>query len=487
MPTAPPELLPPELLPPELLPPELLPPELLPPLPTEPPEPLPPEALPPLPTAPPELLPPDPLPPDPLVPPEPSEEESAGPHAEARQLAADSMARKRKQFFIRGLREISSGGTRAQRFGKTPTKSRDAQGGSVWVPENSQALSAVFQDAGMGFRNPGLPINRKMRPKSRWKRLLRRLSIPVVSSAAKYGRVISLSGWRGPDMRQGDWPDAGKLEDLTANSDAILVWTGSPHQVELHGNTPGTHTASKTFVRRGGTVDVMPAGTNLHQVTWTGAPSTCVSVNFSDGYLKELFGEKVPRLDPERGARYGVVDTHVVDLVQRLQHQLKWGEPLGAAYVQGLSLTLASYVLVNTQGIGPTRTQQDPSTRLESEAITAYVEDNLGCNISLLEMAAAAGYSPDHFARLFKRTFRVPPHQYILARRIERAKSMLRDPKLSDRRRGAGLRFFQPGAPERDVQAQHRGDARDVSQGLTRPARRPLRTEISGCGEARCR
>ena len=156
-----------------------------------------------------------------------------------------------------------------------------------------------------------------------------------------------------------------------------------------------------------------------------------MSVNFTDAYLKELFGEKVPRLDPERGARYGVVDTHVVDLVQRLQHQLRWGEPLGAAYVQGLSLTLASYVLVNAHGSCLSRAEHAPSARLESEAITAYVEDNLGCNISLLEMAASAGYSPDHFARLFKRTFRVSPHQYILARRIERAKSMLRDPKYS--------------------------------------------------------
>lgn len=232
-------------------------------------------------------------------------------------------------------------------------------------------------------------------------------------------------------MRQGDWPERGKLEELSAHSDAILVWTCNAHQVELHGETPGAKTTSKTFVRRGGTVDVMPAGTKLHEVQWQGAPSTCVSVNFSDEYLKELFGERVPRLDPERGARYGVVDTHVVDLVQRLQHQLKWGEPLGAAYVQGLSLTLASYVLVNTHGMGPARGEQDPSARLQREAITAYVEDNLGCNISLLEMAASAGYSPDHFARLFKRTFRVSPHQYILARRIERAKSMLREPKHS--------------------------------------------------------
>jgi AraC family transcriptional regulator len=232
-------------------------------------------------------------------------------------------------------------------------------------------------------------------------------------------------------MRKGDWPDSGKVEDLTTNSDAILVWTGSPHQVEVHASTPGTRTASKKFVRHGGMVDIMPAGTTLQEVNWAGAPSTCVSVNFSDEYLRELFGQNAPKLDPERGARYGVVDTHVVDLVRRLQHQLNWGEPLGAAYVQGLSLTLASYVLAKTYGPDAPGSTQGAAARLAHEAIVAFVEDNLGCNISLLEMAAVSGYSPDHFARLFKRTFRVSPHQYILARRIERAKSLLREPKLS--------------------------------------------------------
>lgn len=35
--------------------------------------------------------------------------------------------------------------------------------------------------------------------------------------------------------------------------------------------------------------------------------------------------------------------------------------------------------------------------------------------------------SPAHFARSFKAAFGIPPHRYLLSRRIERAKSMLRD------------------------------------------------------------
>jgi transcriptional regulator GlxA family with amidase domain len=42
-------------------------------------------------------------------------------------------------------------------------------------------------------------------------------------------------------------------------------------------------------------------------------------------------------------------------------------------------------------------------------------------------LAAVAGVSPAHFARSFKAAFGIPPHRYLLSRRIGRAKTLLRD------------------------------------------------------------
>src|SRR3954471_16134745 len=42
-------------------------------------------------------------------------------------------------------------------------------------------------------------------------------------------------------------------------------------------------------------------------------------------------------------------------------------------------------------------------------------------------LANVSGVSDAHFARSFKEAFGVPPHRYLLTRRIERAKAMLRD------------------------------------------------------------
>jgi transcriptional regulator GlxA family with amidase domain len=46
-------------------------------------------------------------------------------------------------------------------------------------------------------------------------------------------------------------------------------------------------------------------------------------------------------------------------------------------------------------------------------------------------LARVSRVSEAHFARSFKDAFGVPPHRYLLTRRIERAKTLLRDTELA--------------------------------------------------------
>nr|WP_044042500.1 AraC family transcriptional regulator [Caballeronia insecticola] len=46
-------------------------------------------------------------------------------------------------------------------------------------------------------------------------------------------------------------------------------------------------------------------------------------------------------------------------------------------------------------------------------------------------LASVSGVSEAHFARSFKRAFGIPPHRYLLTRRIEQATTLLRDTDLS--------------------------------------------------------
>ncbi len=49
----------------------------------------------------------------------------------------------------------------------------------------------------------------------------------------------------------------------------------------------------------------------------------------------------------------------------------------------------------------------------------------------VLRLARVSGVSQAHFARSFKDAFGIPPHRYLLTRRIERAIALLRDTDVS--------------------------------------------------------
>lgn len=59
------------------------------------------------------------------------------------------------------------------------------------------------------------------------------------------------------------------------------------------------------------------------------------------------------------------------------------------------------------------------------------IEDSLDGPIRVADLAEAAGLSRAHFTRAFARNFGAPPRDYILSRRIARARTMLTDTDLS--------------------------------------------------------
>lgn len=63
--------------------------------------------------------------------------------------------------------------------------------------------------------------------------------------------------------------------------------------------------------------------------------------------------------------------------------------------------------------------------------IREFVEANLGKSIVLTDLAALAGVSTRHFIRAFSESTGNTPHQYVIARRIDRAKCLLADDRHS--------------------------------------------------------
>jgi AraC family transcriptional regulator len=244
----------------------------------------------------------------------------------------------------------------------------------------------------------------------------------------KYGVPLTNEGWKGLPIRVGEFGLQGRLEGLVAADDALLVWSGGKSEVQLAAKTPEGNSRHR-FIRYGGMIDLLPKGLVFDEVLWTGQASTCVSVALEADTIERMLGEKAA-FQPDR-LRLALNDPHVVDLVQRLREQAHLNEPWGTMYVEALSLTVASYIY-GRYGSG-IEVRVAPRTLSPSQAglLVEFIEEHLAEAVSLMDLSALIGYSPDHFARLFKAKFGRPPHKYILERRIERAKALLADHRRS--------------------------------------------------------
>jgi len=134
-------------------------------------------------------------------------------------------------------------------------------------------------------------------------------------------------------------------------------------------------------------------------------------------------------LDP---ARLTVPPLDAVDLphlraaMSAVDTELTAGGAGGRLAVESLANTLAvhliRYVLTPRQPAGR-RAGTLPRARLR--AVVEYIEEHLDTGLTLEQIAAIARVSPNYFAWQFKRATGLPPHQYVIARRVERAKQFL--------------------------------------------------------------
>jgi AraC family transcriptional regulator len=98
----------------------------------------------------------------------------------------------------------------------------------------------------------------------------------------------------------------------------------------------------------------------------------------------------------------------------------------GKLYAESLAQTLVLHILQNYSTARLSRENLSGGlSGYKLRRATEFINDNLEQDLTLAEIAEAAGLSQFHFARAFRRTTGLTPQQYITQKRIERAKSLL--------------------------------------------------------------
>jgi AraC family transcriptional regulator len=80
---------------------------------------------------------------------------------------------------------------------------------------------------------------------------------------------------------------------------------------------------------------------------------------------------------------------------------------------------------VNDEIVGAPKVNRGGLASWQKRAVAGYIEEHLREQVSLLKLAELARISQHHFCRAFKQSFGIPPHQYLLQRRMEVAKLLL--------------------------------------------------------------
>ena len=225
------------------------------------------------------------------------------------------------------------------------------------------------------------------------------------------------------------------LENYTAPA-VPVPWHEHPlHflQVVLKGTVRyEVNTSGRTlrFTSRPGTTFLEPRGT-ADEVTWRG-PTQRIAVAIHPGLLVNALEETAHNADIELTERWDLIDRHILALVLEMRTDLEEGSPAGRIYGEFLANALAVYLLKRyaVRRLTPAVYKGGlPGIRLRR--VLDYIEANLTENLSLSQLAAAAGMSPHYFSELFRKSTGRPPHNYVLMERIERAKQRLRDPACS--------------------------------------------------------
>ena len=132
---------------------------------------------------------------------------------------------------------------------------------------------------------------------------------------------------------------------------------------------------------------------------------------------------------------YDQSSPEMIDTLTALRRELLTGAPGGRLYAESLANVLVVQLIrQKSNRQGSNGGNRGSSGRLARPALRAVEEDihaHLDQNIALADLADVAHLSEFHFARLFKQTTGLPPHQFVIHQRVERAKRLIAAGRLS--------------------------------------------------------
>jgi AraC family transcriptional regulator len=219
---------------------------------------------------------------------------------------------------------------------------------------------------------------------------------------------------------------SGRFDSPVDARHVLCLHVGTPVPVSYRAGR-----AERQGVRLHGQFCVVPGGSSTR---WTlSQPATSLLLRLSPSLLRDTaeamgLGAQEAALAPSIHIR----DPRIESIGWMMQAEDHDAYPGGRLFADSLAAALAARLLALQSRAGapsPEMRRALPPWRLRR--VLEYVEANLEQDLTLAELAAVAGFSVSHFKALFRRAVGKPVHRFVLERRVERARTLLRDGKKS--------------------------------------------------------
>jgi AraC family transcriptional regulator len=227
-------------------------------------------------------------------------------------------------------------------------------------------------------------------------------------------------GWVGLEAARYPEAPASELGPFALTHHTLVLFARPPEELDLR------YEGVKRYVPpTAGSISMVPAGSPARW-RWSGRNDT-LHIYLEPGLVARVAAEAFD-LDP---ARVTVPPLDGLDLphfratMWAVDDELTAGAR-GRLAAESLAKVLAVHLI--RQVLAPRRPERRRDgtlPRAKLRAVVEYIEGHLDVGPSLAEMAALARLSPYHFARQFRAATGLPPHRYVIARRVERAKHLL--------------------------------------------------------------
>jgi AraC family transcriptional regulator len=246
----------------------------------------------------------------------------------------------------------------------------------------------------------------------------RQKMVPFAPVATSYGM-----GWKGLQaVRYRNSPLSEFSAAHTPGTHVLVLYVRPPERMDVR-----YEGVKRDMPPHAGSIAVVPAGSSV-LCRWQGSPDW-LFIYLEPSLVARVAAESF-EFDPTRTAVRPLDFLNVPELrsaILAVDAELRTGSFGGPLMVESLANVLAVHLIRHITGAHRLPASADgvlPRRKLRT--VIEYIMENLEGNPTLEQMAAVVHLSPYHFARQFKAAAGLPPHQYVISRRVERAQHLLR-------------------------------------------------------------